>query len=497
MQEGPQRRAAESPATVVFYGGAAGSGKSFWETFEAAKYFDRPGYGFVVFRRTSGELTGVGSIWAEMEGIYPLLGGTPNLTEREWTFPSGATVKCSHLQHDKDVRKWQGKQPTGVAFDELTHFSQDQFWFLFMRLRTTTGIPTRFLATMNPDPDSWVRDWIDWYIGDDGYPIAERSGVVRWFGRKSGRLHWYETRAEGVADGAPGLTSFTFIAAKIFDNKILLSKDPEYLQKLLTLPPVEQARFLGGNWNIRASSGDFFQSGWFPRMPSHAFGRIAAGLPGDLRYKRQWRFWDFASTPVSGDQVPGCPVVTATEDMRRDADYTACVKVGEMLDGRLVILDARWCRDSSGAVEWWVGELGERDGRACTQVAWQDPAQAGVHQITSYKRALAKRGVRFEGFQNMNSLDVASIASRSAHRGQILVLENQPWEHEFFNFIEQFPPKSKSVHDDHVSALAGAVMWALEKPRAGNPEGLMGVAMSDDVDDAPNTMRLTNRFRSL
>jgi hypothetical protein len=43
----------------------------------------------------------------------------------------------------------------------------------------------------------------------------------------------------------------TFIKASVYDNAILLAKNPEYLANLKALLPVERARLLDGDWSVR------------------------------------------------------------------------------------------------------------------------------------------------------------------------------------------------------------------------------------------------------
>lgn len=67
-----------------------------------------------------------------------------------------------------------------IGFDELTHFSEAQFWYMLSRNRSMSGVRPYVRATTNPDADSWVAKLIDWWIDDvSGYPIPERGGVVR------------------------------------------------------------------------------------------------------------------------------------------------------------------------------------------------------------------------------------------------------------------------------------------------------------------------------
>ena len=56
------------------------------------------------------------------------------------------------------------------------------------------------------------------WIGEDGFPIAERAGVLRWFVRVDGELRWGDAPAEAIA--GTGLEpsdarSLTFVPAKL------------------------------------------------------------------------------------------------------------------------------------------------------------------------------------------------------------------------------------------------------------------------------------------
>ena len=55
-----------------------------------------------------------------------------------------------------------------------------KFKYLITCNRNAFHIRNRFIGTCNPDPDSWVAKFIDWWIGEDGLPIPERDGRVRY-----------------------------------------------------------------------------------------------------------------------------------------------------------------------------------------------------------------------------------------------------------------------------------------------------------------------------
>lgn len=293
-QPGPQEDFLASAADIVVFGGSAGGGKSYGLILETLRHSGNPKFGGVVFRRTSPQLTGVGSIWEEARGLYPLLGAkmieSPSL---EATFPSGALIQFLHLQHEKTVHDHQGKQYALIAFDELTHFEEQQFWYMVSRLRSVSGVAPYMRCTTNPDPDHFVRRLIAWWVGipecadcqtgdcrlvEHGYANPDRSGVVRYFTRIGGALYWADTREDceqivrdhGLEVGVTAdVMSFTFISSKLDDNPALLSRDPGYKARLMALPEVDRERLLGGNWNIRPEAGkyislDMFATRWTP-----------------------------------------------------------------------------------------------------------------------------------------------------------------------------------------------------------------------------------------
>lgn len=489
LQEGPQRLAGESEATVVFYGGTAGCGKSRWLVHEAAKYTDYPGYGFTLFRRTFPELRGIGSLWDETETLYPLLGATPVESRLEWDFPSGAQVRLAHLQLMKHAQGYQGKSLPGVGFDELTHFEEGQFWFIWSRLRGTSGAPKRCLATFNPDPDSWVKRMIEWYLGDDGYPISERSGVIRWFARVSGDLVWFDSREEALAALPAGVepVSFTYISGKIWDNPALLSKDPGYLAVLQSLPPADQARFLGGNWNIRKAAGDFFAEDWFPIREAGQIANRLAGHPLDADIIQVIRCWDLAATPWRGDTVKPNPYA---RNEGEPPAWTRGLKVGRTRKGLYVVLDLVSCRDTPGAVEGLMIQTALADGPKVPVIVWQDPGQAAISQIETLTRNISREGKArlVPILARKDKEEYAGVPSRTAHRGRILV-QRGPWNKAFFHELEGFPD---GKYKDIVDALSLAFEHYLSEAPLEPP----GDTSARTKEYAENDVRTTARFRS-
>lgn len=185
---------------------------------------------------------------------------------------------------------------------------ESQFTYLLTRLRSTSGVKPYVRASTNPDADSWVKRWIDWWIGEDGYPIPERSGVLRWFVRDGDSLvffdsreeaqasvrwgaaipkrqvAWFDSREEaeavvGAVEGGEVVPenlplSLTFIPSKLDDNVELLRADPSYRARLMAQSAVDRARLLDGNWKIRQAKGLVFKREWFQR-----YQRLPRDLP--------------------------------------------------------------------------------------------------------------------------------------------------------------------------------------------------------------------------
>src|SRR5258708_2599310 len=164
-QPGPQTEFLRSPADICIYGGAAGGGKTAGLILEPLRHVGRvANFTAVFFRRTMPQITNPGALWDESLNFYPQLGGAPHVRMREWRWPRGGKIKFSHLQFETTVYDWQGAQITLICFDELTHFSAHQFFYMVSRNRSTCGVRPYIRATCNPDSESWIADFLSWWI---------------------------------------------------------------------------------------------------------------------------------------------------------------------------------------------------------------------------------------------------------------------------------------------------------------------------------------------
>lgn len=428
-QHGPQEMFLSTSADIAIYGGSAGGGKSWSLLFEPLRHIHNSKFGAVIFRRTSVQVRNEGGLWHESNQIYSFFKGRPREAFLEWCFPSGSRIKFGHLEYEKDVLGWQGSQIPFIGFDELTHFSEAQFFYMLSRNRSTSGISGYIRATCNPDPDSWVRKFIDWWIGEDGYPIKERSNVIRWFIRINDEIVWADSDKDIFEKFGHGPEiqpkSVTFIAAKLEDNKILMEKDPAYLGNLLALNRVDRLRLKEGNWNVRAAAGMMFQREWFPVVDA-----VPAGWIQSVRY------WDRAATRPS--------------ETNKDPDWTRGLKLYKYPDNTFVVADLKSIQDTPGKVESLVKTTASHDSYSVPIVGEQDPGSAGVADAENFVRMLSGYIVHTRRIA-VDKVTRAKPASAQAEAGNIRVLR-APWNDVFFSELENFPD---GAHDDIVDVLSG------------------------------------------
>ena len=435
-QAGPQTQFMASSADIIIYGGAAGGGKTYALLLEALRHKDGKSFGAVIFRHNYNQITAEGGLWDASQKIFNQV---PDAHSRKspklhWRFDGGAKLSFAHIERDEDLKSWQGTEIAYIGFDELTHFTKHQFLYMLSRNRTTCGIRPYVRATCNPDSDSWVAEFISWWIDQEtGYAIPERSGQIRWMVVLNDIIYWGDTPEELAKKyevNVEDCKSVTFIASRLEDNKILMESDPGYLANLKAMTEVDMERLLRGNWKIKAAAGSFFKRS--------QVGEILTEVPKDL--VAVCRGWDLAATDKDEDD---------------EAAFTAGVLMGRRENGRFVIIDVINRQLKAGDVRSTVLVTAKMDHAKyawCRQRLPQDPGQAGKDQKASYMEMLAG----FDVHMIPESGDKATRAEPMAAQWQhgMFDLVAGEWNEAYLNQLESFPDsKWKDMVDASSSAF--------------------------------------------
>lgn len=435
-QAGPQTQFMASSADIIIYGGAAGGGKTYALLLEALRHKDVKSFGAVIFRHNYNQITAEGGLWDASQKIFNQV---PDAHSRKspklhWRFDGGAKLSFAHIERDEDLKSWQGTEIAYIGFDELTHFTKHQFLYMLSRNRTTCGIRPYVRATCNPDSDSWVAEFISWWIDQEtGYAIPERSGQIRWMVVLNDIIYWGDTPEELAKKydvNVEDCKSVTFIASRLEDNKILMESDPGYLANLKAMTEVDTERLLRGNWKIKAAAGSFFKRS--------QVGEILTEVPKDL--VAVCRGWDLAATDKDEDD---------------EAAFTAGVLMGRRENGRFVIIDVINRQLKAGDVRSTVLVTAKMDHAKyawCRQRLPQDPGQAGKDQKASYMEMLAG----FDVHMIPESGDKATRAEPMAAQWQhgMFDLVAGEWNEAYLNQLESFPDsKWKDMVDASSSAF--------------------------------------------
>ena len=280
-QKGGQENMLSADVDILIGGGSRGGTKTYSLLLENDKDIYNGNFKSMILRK---EVDDLANIIDESRKIFQDFGEyNKSKSDMTWNLHSGGSIKFNYYSDNYEDFKirFQGKQFSYIGIDEITHIEYNKFKYLLTCNRNAYRIRNRFWGTCNPDPDSWVAKFIDWWIGEDGFPIPERNGVVRYCfmdGDDVSTIYWGNTRQEvyeqckEIIDrhwkpsynqyGTPQelfIKSVTFIEAKLEDNKKLMKADPKYLSNLVNQDEEQRARDLDGNWKYRNVGDDLIK----------------------------------------------------------------------------------------------------------------------------------------------------------------------------------------------------------------------------------------------
>lgn len=445
-----QERFLACSAFEALYGGAAGGGKSEALLVGATRHVANPNYTALLLRRTVPELKRANGLIDRAFRIFPTLGGVSRESGKSWTFPSGARIELSSMEHENDRFNYLSSEYQYIAFDELTSFTEKQYTYMISRLRSAHGIPLRLRAGSNPGGEG--HDWVLKRFAPWLYP----PDSVEWDGECASpgeRLYyrldpareedvvcardWHDESCSRCSPGAACAKhrplGRVFFPATVEDNPYLAGT--EYEAALDRLDPVTRAQMKFGDWLARPARGLYFNRAWF---------RIIDVAPTIVRVRV--RYWDRAATEdPRADFSAGCRLsrtdsedhyVYVVEDMRR----------GQWDPGEVEAQEAACCED---------------DPEGTYTVLEKDPGQAGKAQARHDLRQLDGYDVRCIPPQGNKLTRMKPVSAQArppapGEHGNIVVVRGR-WNEAFFRELEACP----EGRWDQIDALSGAYSQCL------------------------------------
>lgn len=275
-QRGGQENALASDADIVICGGNRGGGKTHLLLMSILNDVYNPSYNALILRKERDDLT---DIVNKSYGIFRDFGEYKKSKDlMSWDFKQGGSLTFSfHDGSYNDFRdRFQGREYPKIGIDEITHITYPKFKYLQTCNRNSKGIRNQMIGTCNPDPDSWVAKFIEWWIGENGLPIKERDGKKRYCfmnGDDVGDIIWGDTpeavyeQAKAIIDTVISegedwhdyILSVTFIRAELDDNVALMESDPKYKARLAGQSEEQRQRDLAGNWKFKSAGDDIIK----------------------------------------------------------------------------------------------------------------------------------------------------------------------------------------------------------------------------------------------
>lgn len=487
---GPQSKFQEnylqSNARILVAGGAAGSSKSHIGLMRHLRWMHDPLYRGFCIRKNSTAIMKSGGLFDAAVHLYSQVDDIKiKMKDQKIVFSSGASVSFSHYENDKAGQLYHGLELSNVFYDECTHASESHIWWLVSRLRTKANLDPSIWLSANPDPDSFLFDWVKWWLYPEGHekygmPDPEKNGVMRWLLRKEGVIFWGDSKEEMVVRyGNPNLPidhpkqvkplSFQVILGTIYDNPYLIENQPEYLASLEALPDVERRRLLLGDWTARESSSTHFLRSWC---------REEIQEPPKSEIIKTVRAYDLASTLKS--------------ESNPSPDYTATCKVSKLKNGEYFVHDVQKIRIRFGDWKSFILSNAVKDGYDVDIVLPLDPGAAAKAATGILTREISEEGFRVRTLQTTKSkLDRFRPVSSLAQNGHIVFLKNCGTDHEnkilndnnfVYKELEGFTGLRKSGesgHEDIVDSLSDAVAILASKIQI--PNFMSGLQASDSI----------------
>ena len=204
----------------IGFGGARGGGKSWMvrakATILASTY---AGIKIMIIRKTYPEL--LANHIKPFKELLQIGRKDNHITyvenRKEIMFPNGSTILFGYCDKEDDVDRYLGTEVDVLFIDEATLLSETQIKKLVACVRGTNGFPKHVYYTCNP--------------GGKGHAYIKRIFIDK----------------EYVEGEYP--EDYSFTQSLVYDNKILMATNPNYIRQLEAQPEATRKAWLEGAWD--------------------------------------------------------------------------------------------------------------------------------------------------------------------------------------------------------------------------------------------------------
>lgn len=441
-----------SDTDITVFGGAAGSGKSYVGICRFLRFIEEPEYIGYIIRKTASSLrTGAFETAKKIfKAACPEV--KVNQNEMSFRFPSGCRIYMKGMDGQQGFDFFQGQEISGAMIDEATHLSAEEVSWILTRLRTNSSAKPTAWLTLNPDPNSFMLDWVEWYlhpkktyITEDngitfdigGRPDQEKNGTIRWFYVINGLYVWDTDRDRLVEKYKDSVEeeqlpmSFRFIGATYKDNPMI---DRKYVSDLLNKSRIEKERLVMGNWLVRPEGSGLWSNDWCKKIKTFPHNED----PDDEIVKRV-RCWDLAYTePHEGNLDP---------------DYTVGVLMAQTKKGYYIVEHVVRAQLKVGKLYRYIADVALKDCDmygVIPQILPEDPA-SGKATFAFAREYLMSSGVpavsKVSGSNQRNKVERFKNFAAASENGAVYIMESD-WNDVYFTELEAFDGTRNVRHDD-------------------------------------------------
>ncbi len=143
-----------------------------------------------------------------------------------------------------------------------------------------------------------------------------------------------------------------------------------------------------------------------------------------------------------------------------DGDYTAGVKLGKMMDGRLIVADVVRVRVGPDERDAAIKNTASADGKMVKISIPQDPGQAGKTQVLYLTRSMAGHRITSSP-ESGDKITRAEPIAAQVNVGNVVMLRGD-WNARFISELRMFP---NGTNDDQVDALSRAFSELIGKTK--------------------------------